>query len=161
MTLRASLRSPGLALLLGAIAVSGTQLAGIGTAQAQTRKPAASVQLPAASGTVPSAPAPEPPAAPYEDDLLRLAEIMGALAFLRDLCGKTDATQWHQQMAQLLEAEGTSKGRRARLAGAYNRGFRGFETSYRSCTANAELAIERYLEEGRTIARNTASRYSG
>ena len=129
-----------------------------GPAFAQSRpKPAA--QEPAKPDTAKSAP--EAPAAPYEDDLLRLAEIMGALAFLRDLCGDNDGAEWHKQMAALLEAEGVTPLRRARLAGAYNKGFRGFELTYRACTQHARDVINLYLEEGRTLARNTATRFGG
>ncbi len=103
-------------------------------------------------------PAAEPPA-PYEPQLLRLAEILGSLAFLRDLCGAGDGDKWRAQMAALLAAEGSVEGRKERLAGAFNRGFRGFEQSYRSCTPNAELVISRYIEEGERIARDVASRY--
>lgn len=123
------------------------------TAAAQT-KPKPAPQEPAK-------PAPEAPPAPYEADLLRLSEIMGALAFLRDLCNDNDGTEWHKQMAALLEAEGVTAIRRARLAGAYNKGFRGFELTYRACTPHAREVIDRYLEEGRTLARNTASRFGG
>ena len=40
----------------------------------------------------------------YEADLMRLAEVMGTLAFLRDLCGADDAEEWPARMQQLLEA---------------------------------------------------------
>ena len=33
-------------------------------------------------------PAPEPPPPIYDEKLLRLSEILGSLAFLRDLCGE-------------------------------------------------------------------------
>jgi uncharacterized protein (TIGR02301 family) len=142
--------SPITCLLAGVLFGCGL-LAGFTPASAQGKaKPPAAAAEPV-----------EPPPAPYEAELLRLSEIMGALAYLRDLCGKRDATEWHKQMASLLEAEGTTKARRARLAGAYNRGFRGFENTYRTCTENAELVIQRYLEEGRKIARDAASRFGG
>jgi uncharacterized protein (TIGR02301 family) len=110
----------------------------------------------------PSRPEPPPvvePPAPYEPQLLRLAEILGSLAYLRDLCGAGDGDKWRAQMAALLAAEGAVEARKERLAGSFNRGFRGFEQSYRSCTPNAELAISRYIEEGERIARDVASRY--
>ncbi len=132
-------------LLLGGVLFAG----GPANAQGTAKPPAASAEPD------------EPPPAPYEGELLRLSEIMGALAYLRDLCSKRDGTEWHKQMAALLEAEGTTKARRARLAGAYNRGFRGFENTYRTCTENAELVIQRYLDEGRKIARDAASRFGG
>jgi len=120
-------------------------------ALAQQRKPAD-----------PLAPAaPTEAAAPYEPELTRLAEIMGALTYLRDLCGADDGAKWRAQMARLLEAEASSQARRDRLAGAYNRGFRGFETTYHACTPNAEIAIQRYLDEGGKIARDVGARFGG
>ena len=98
---------------------------------------------------------------PYEPQLLRLAEIMGALSYLRDLCGSKDGNVWRARMAALLEAEAQTEARKERLAGAYNRGFRGFETTYRSCTPNAELLISRYLDEGGRITRDVQNRFGG
>lgn len=105
--------------------------------------------------------APEAPAPPYERDILRLSEVMGALAFLRGLCGAGDAPQWHAQMTALLDAEATTPARRERLAGSYNRGYRGFALTYRSCTPSARAAIERYLAEGASLASTIAGRFGG
>lgn len=116
------------------------------------------------AGTValPASPsAPEGPPPPYEPQLMRLSEIMGSLAYLRDLCGLRDGETWRLRMNALLDAEATGEGRRERLAGAYNRGYRGFEVSYRTCTPNARLVIERYVDEGGKITRDISSRYSG
>ena len=98
---------------------------------------------------------------PYEPALLRLSEIMGALAYLRDLCGVRDGEDWRSRMAGLIEAEGTTEARRERLAGAFNRGFRGYQTTYRACTGNARQVISRYIDEGSRIARDVTSRYGG
>jgi uncharacterized protein (TIGR02301 family) len=86
---------------------------------------------------------------------------MGSLAFLRGLCGGPDKTEWPKRMQALLDAEGTTTGRRERLAGAYNRGYRGFALTYRVCTASANEATNRYLKEGETLSRNIASRFGG
>jgi uncharacterized protein (TIGR02301 family) len=107
------------------------------------------------------APAPESPAPPYEKALLRLSEILGSLAFLRTLCSAPDATEWQKRMQALLEAEGTTPGRRDRLAGAYNRGYRGYALTYRTCTASAAEATLRYLKEGEQLSRDLAGRYGG
>ena len=119
-------------------------------------------QRPAPARPPESAPAPraEPPP-PYEPQLLRLAEIMGALAWLRDLCGQKDGDAWRARMTSLIDAEATTEARKERLAGAWNRGFRGFEATYRACTPNAELVISRYLDEGQRIARDVANRFGG
>ena len=75
--------------------------------------------------------------------MLRLAETLGALVFLRDLCGAGDGAQWRERMQALLDAEGASEARRARLAGAFNRGLQSYAAVYRACTPNAELALSR------------------
>ncbi|MCB8820254.1 TIGR02301 family protein [Microvirga rosea] len=108
----------------------------------------------------PAAPV-EPPPAPYEKDLLRLAEIMGSLALLRPLCAAPDAGEWQTRMQTLLDAEGTTPGRRERLAGAYNKGYQSYALTYRVCTASAQEASNRYLREGETLSRNITSRYGG
>ena len=125
-----------------------------GLAQAQQRPAPARPPEPA------PAPRAEPPP-PYEPQLLRLAEIMGALAWLRDLCGQKDGDAWRARMTSLIDAEATTEARKERLAGAWNRGFRGFEATYRACTPNAELVISRYLDEGQRIARDVANRFGG
>lgn len=95
----------------------------------------------------------------YEAELLRLSEVIGALAFLRDLCGAPDAAEWPDRMRQLIESEGPE--RAPRLAGAYNRGYGGFALTYRVCTPAAGVAMARYLEEGDRLSRLIATRYGG
>lgn len=110
------------------------------------------------------APAQAPPAGdpPYMPQLTRLAEILGAVHFLQNLCGKSaDRSVWRQDMAALLEAENPDPERRARLVAAFNRGYRGFAETYRSCTDSARVSIERYRVEGSKIAREIVARYGG
>ncbi len=121
------------------------------------KTPQAGKQLPAQPAAPPSAAEGPPP--PYEPQLLRLSEILGALSYLRDLCGPEDGEDWRVKMSALLEAEAKTGQRRSKLTGAFNRGFRGYETTYRSCTPNARSAISRYLDEGGRIAHDIAYRY--
>lgn len=99
--------------------------------------------------------------APFERDLLRLAEILGALHYLRPLCGNDDAAMWREKMSQLIEADTGPADRRERLAGAFNSGHRGFEMNYRTCTPAADAAIKRYLVEGARLSREVAARHGG
>jgi uncharacterized protein (TIGR02301 family) len=96
----------------------------------------------------------------YEPRLLRLAEILGALSYLQDLCSGPDSTAsgqvWRTQMTALLETEGKTAARKERLAGAYNHGFRGYEFGYRRCTTNAQAIITRFLDESGRLARDIA-----
>ncbi|MGF9756924.1 TIGR02301 family protein [Microvirga sp. 0TCS3.31] len=107
------------------------------------------------------APAVEPPPAPYEKELLRLAEIMGSLAMLRPLCTAPDAQEWSRRMQVLLEAEGSTPGRKERLAGAYNKGYQAYALTYRVCTPSAQEASVRFLAEGEQLARSITGRYGG
>lgn len=121
---------------------------------------------PAAPAAKPAEPAPPPPPAelpapPYEKELLRLSEILGSLAFLRGLCTASDATEWPKRMQALVDAEGATPARKERLAGAYNRGYRAFALTYRTCTPSANEATARYLGEGETLSRTLAGRYGG
>lgn len=106
-------------------------------------------------------PPPEPPPPPYEPQLLRLSEILGALSFLRPLCGNDDGATFLDRMTSLLDAEAQTQGRRERLAGAYNKGFREYQQVYRRCTPAAQLIITRYADEGGKLTRELTSRFGG
>lgn len=96
--------------------------------------------------------------APFEGSLMRLAEILGSLHFLRNLCGE-EGTQWRGEMEKLLEAEKPDTARRARFIASFNRGYRSFEGAYARCTPSATEAIARYMREGETLTREVAGRY--
>lgn len=100
------------------------------------------------------------PAAPYDPDLQRLAEILGALQYLRTVCKANDGQKWRDQMQALLDAEAPDGDRRRKIVADYNRGYRGFQQTYRTCTPAADLAIRRYLDEGAKIAREITARYA-
>ncbi len=98
--------------------------------------------------------------APFDGDLQRLAEILGALHYLRGICGSNEGQKWRNEMQALLDAEAPSGDRRNRLIVSYNRGYRGFQQTYRTCTPAADVAIRRYLDEGAKISREITARYS-
>ncbi len=89
---------------------------------------------------------------PYDDKLLRLSEILGAVHYLRELCGAREGQVWREQMKNLVDSEGTTAIRRAKLVQGFNKGYRGYRRTYRSCTEPAKLAIDRFMEEGAVIA---------
>ena len=117
---------------------------------AQTRAPA---RAPA------PAPAPSSTPAPFDNDLQRLAEILGSLQYLRTICGAKEGQKWRNEMQALIDAEAPSGERRRLIVARFNRGYRGFEQTYRTCTPAADLAIRRYLDEGTKIAREITARY--
>lgn len=96
--------------------------------------------------------------APFEPGLLRLSEVLGSLHFLRNLCGEK-GTAWRDEMEKLMEAEKPDATRRARFIASFNHGYRSFQTIYSTCTPAATEAIDRYVKEGETLAREIAGRY--
>jgi len=98
--------------------------------------------------------------APFEPDLMRLSEILGALQYLRGLCGANEGQKWREQMQALLEAEAQTADRRNRMVTNFNRGYRSFQQTYRTCTPAANVAVRRYLDEGSKISREITARYT-
>lgn len=98
----------------------------------------------------------EPPkpgdAKPYDEKLVRLSEILGAVHYLRELCGQTDGQQWRDRMREILDADGGSALRKAMLTRGFNNGYRSYGRTYQSCTPTAQSAIGRFLAEGAQIA---------
>src|SRR5690242_19722235 len=98
--------------------------------------------------------------APFDGDLQRLAEVMGALHYLRAVCGPNEGQKWRNEIQALIDAEAPSGERRRKIVASFNRGYRGFQQTYRTCTPAADLAIRRYLDEGAKIAREITARYA-
>ena len=98
--------------------------------------------------------------APFDGDLERLAEVMGALHYLRAICGANEGPKWRNEMQSLIDAEAPSGERRRKIVASFNRGYRGFQQTYRTCTPAADIAIRRYLDEGAKIAREITARYA-
>ena len=98
--------------------------------------------------------------APFDGDLQRLAEILGTLHYLRGICGSNEGGKWRNEMQALIDAETPTGDRRARMIAGFNRGYNGFQQTYRTCTPAASVAIRRYIEEGSKISRDLTARYA-
>jgi uncharacterized protein (TIGR02301 family) len=128
-------------------------------------RPAPRQQAPATPKLPPQSSAPAQPQsqdlpAPYDHDLQRLSEILGALHFLRGICNSNEGQKWRSEAQALIDAEAPSGTRRDQMVAGFNRGYRGFQQTYRSCTPAADIVIRRYLEEGAKIARDITARYA-
>ena len=122
-------------------------------------KPQSQTQPRAQPQVQPQAP-PPPRTAPYDRDMQRLSEILGALHFLRGICGTNEGQKWRNEAQALIEAEAPSGERHDQMVSSFNRGYRSFQQSYRTCTPAANFAIRRYLDEGAKIAREITARYA-
>ncbi|WP_244534610.1 TIGR02301 family protein [Hyphomicrobium sp. CS1GBMeth3] len=97
-------------------------------------------------------------AKPYDDKLMRLAEILGAVHYLRELCSANDGQLWREKMKELLDSEGSTAIRRARLTRSFNQGYRSYRRTYVTCTPTAQSSIERFLAEGIQIGDGLTNR---
>ncbi|MBX3519277.1 MAG: TIGR02301 family protein [Xanthobacteraceae bacterium] len=103
------------------------------------------------------APTPNRPA--YEAELIQLSEILGALHYLRPLCGGSEQGQWRAEMQALIDAAQLPGDKRGLLVTSFNRGYISYEQTYRTCTPAAREAIRRFLDEGARLSRDIALRY--
>ena len=89
---------------------------------------------------------------PYDEKLMRLSEILGAVHFLRELCGGADGSLWRDRMRELIEAEGSSALRKARLTRSFNNGYRSYSRTYQACTPSAQTSVSKFMGEAAEIA---------
>lgn len=89
---------------------------------------------------------------PYDTKLLRLAELLGAIHYLRELCGANEGQFWRDTMMEVMKTEGSSAVRRARLTRSFNQGYRNYSRTYNVCTPTAKANIDRFLAEGAELA---------
>ncbi|MGH7005562.1 MAG: TIGR02301 family protein [Alphaproteobacteria bacterium] len=94
----------------------------------------------------------------YETKLIRLAEVLGSIHSLRNLCGE-NSSQWRDRMDSLLVTENPDPVRKARLIASFNRGYRTFNETYSTCTSQAIAAIDRYKAEGTKLSSEIVSGY--
>ncbi len=96
---------------------------------------------------------------PYDDKLLRISEILGAVHYLRELCGANEGQVWRDRMRELVDAEGYSALRRARLTRAFNQGYRSYSRTYNNCSPSAQTAITRFLSEAMQLSEGLIKTY--
>lgn len=111
---------------------------------------ASAAMMLSAAASLPALAAPD--TKPYDEKLNRLAEILGAVHYLRELCGASDGQYWRERMRELLDAEANSALRKARLTRSFNQGYRSYSRTYITCTPSARTAITKFLAEGAQIS---------
>lgn len=97
-------------------------------------------------------------AKPYDDQLMRLSEILGAVHYLRELCSANDGPLWRDHMRTLIDAETASAQRKARITRSFNQGYRNYSRTYTTCTPSAQTAIDRFMAEAVEISEGLAEK---
>lgn len=98
--------------------------------------------------------------APYDDKLVQLAEILGSLDFIRNLCEGDSEPQWKAMMAELIDSDAKDEpARKEKLTAAYNRGYRTYAAIQTTCSDQLRATADRYRIEGATLATEIATRF--
>lgn len=96
---------------------------------------------------------------PYQADVLRLSEVLGAVSYLDGLCSGPTQADWRGKMVSLLEAQGLDGPARRPYVEAFNRGQRTFAVAHRTCTASARSVLQRYFSEGAQLSDRLDQRF--
>jgi uncharacterized protein (TIGR02301 family) len=88
---------------------------------------------------------------PYEQKLRRLSSIIGALMYLDPLCNKSDATQWHNNMAAILKAENPDDVRNRQLTARFNQSYKTYAGTYTECNIQARRIVGLYRQEAQEL----------
>lgn len=110
-----------------------------------------SVQRPLAQNNLP----------PYETRLYRVAELVGSLHYLNNLCGTVENNRLRETLQKVITAETANEpARRRQLVSRYNKGYRTFASVYTSCTDAAKTLEAQYRQEGRDLVIELLARYT-
>ena len=59
---------------------------------------------------------------------------------------------WRERMRELMDAEGSSALRKAKLTRAFNQGYRSYSRTYNTCSPSAQTAVTRFIGEGAELS---------
>ena len=83
---------------------------------------------------------------------MRLSEVLGAVHYLRELCGANEGQAWRDRMRDLIETDKGSALRRVKLTKSFNQGYRSFRRTYQSCSAPAQATLTKFVAEGMELS---------
>jgi len=83
--------------------------------------------------------------------LVRIAEIMGGLHYLRGICDKENNQVWRGNMLRLLDLEQPPQDVRERMVSRFNSYFDREKRSYSTCNRKTTREIKRLAGEGQQL----------
>lgn len=88
---------------------------------------------------------------------VQLAEILGAVHHLRDVCGTNEGQLWRNKMIEMIGVLGPSDADRQRLVKNFNDAYYRYKNAYPSCTAAAARQSDKLMQDGQRIAEELAA----
>ncbi len=91
-------------------------------------------------------------AAAYWADVLRVAEILGSVHYMRDLCDGSEGQVWREKMRELLKATEPDEQTRELLVGHFNSAYHKARIAHGRCSGKTVTEINRLLDEGAKLS---------
>ena len=88
---------------------------------------------------------------------VHLAEILGAVHHLRDICGANEGQLWRNKMIEMIGVLAPSDADRQRLVKSFNDSFYRYRNTYPACTSTAARQGDKLMQDGRRLAEELAS----
>ncbi len=87
----------------------------------------------------------------HQTRLVRMAEVMGGLHYLRGICDKEDNQVWRGNMMRLLDLEQPPQDVRERMVSRFNSYFDREQKSFSTCNRKATREIKKLAGEGQQL----------
>lgn len=97
--------------------------------------------------------------ADYTKKINLLAESLGALQFIEQLCNKNQ-TDWRQYMRDLMAAQHGSQERQAEIIGHFNHSYNSLTINYTSCTSTAKKLYKYHVDQSKALIKELLDKYT-
>ncbi|MBX3508233.1 MAG: TIGR02301 family protein [Parvibaculum sp.] len=87
----------------------------------------------------------------------QLAEILGAVHHLRDICGTNEGQLWRNKMIEMIGVLEPSDQDRQKLVKNFNDAYYRYKNAYPACTAAAARQSDKLMQDGQRIAEELAA----
>jgi len=93
----------------------------------------------------------------FDNGLMRLAEILGAVHHLRNICGTNDGPLWRNKMIDMMNAVELAAPDRQKIITHFNDAYYQARTDYPVCTDEAAQRADLLFSEGHQLAGELAN----
>lgn len=91
-------------------------------------------------------------AAVYWADVMRVAEILGGVHYLRDLCNGREGQVWREKMRELLDVTAPDADMRELLVSRFNAAYHKARAAHGRCTGETVTNLNRLTDEGANLS---------
>lgn len=90
--------------------------------------------------------------ASYRADMVRLAEVLGAVHLLRERCGGREGQMWRRKMLEMLDIEASGKKERDMLVNHFNKSYYAMRVNHSRCSLRTISEMNAYIDEGAALS---------